>query len=187
VPEQFALYADAILLMACLGASLVCLRLHRELKRLRLLDGGLGKAVKEMNAATGAVRDAQENLRDQIQKDLAELDRRCAALKSKRQEIDDLLDAMEGQAAYQSRKCRNAQDVAERALLPLISKAEVEIRTLTQAIEVASQLGARPAPMPQPPANEQMRAADLSSRHAPRTTRVTDQASNPFLRSAAHG
>lgn len=134
------LYTDTVLVLASLGASLYCMRLHAAIRRLNKLDGGVGKAIAALNEAIRSSQQASASVRDEIAEAVDGLDRRYADLKARRQEVDDLLDTMDGQMGLQMRRCHEARQLTEKALTPLVRKAEMEIQTLTRALELKAQM-----------------------------------------------
>ncbi|MEM1381548.1 MAG: hypothetical protein AAGH41_13085 [Pseudomonadota bacterium] len=140
---NFQLYTDAILLFACLGTVLYCMRIQRALRQLQTLDGGVGKAITELNQAVKSSQDASVALRDELAEAVVNLDNRYADLKTRRVEIDDLLDAMDGQMGLQLRRCKEARQLTEQALTPLVRKAEMEIQSLTKALELKASMERR--------------------------------------------
>lgn len=160
------LYADALLLMAGLGLALYCLMLQRQVKRLQRTDRGIGKAIEDLATATRQTQMASRDLKQQIGSALSEIDTRLEALRGRRVEIDDVLDAVDGQVASHMRRCDDARTLTEQALTPLLQRAELEIQALTAAIEVSARLAHRAQPQ-QP---ERAPAQDLG---------LSD---NPFLR-----
>ena len=139
-----ALYADALLLMAALGLSIYCLSLHRQLKRLQRTDRGIGKAIENLVAATRASQQASRDIKMQVGGTLSEMDSKLETLQGRRTELDDILDAVEGQVNLQMRRCDEARSLTEQALTPLLERAELEIQALTAAIEVSARLSQRP-------------------------------------------
>ncbi|GGY51596.1 hypothetical protein [Parvularcula lutaonensis] len=174
--QNFALYTDAILVMASLGAALYCLRLHQQLKRFQRADRGVGEAIKRLTEATRLSQSAAAEIRDQVKESLAALDARYGDLQVKRQEVDDLLDAIEGQMGQHMRRCTEARQLTEQALTPLVHKAEMEIHALTKALEVATRL--RRLHGEESPVD-----SGLNLRTAPDAASATGSLSNnPFLR-----
>lgn len=140
--DQISLYSDALLFMTSLGAALYCMRLQGKIKRLQRTDKGIGQAIKSMVDATHASKDAAAVMREQLAESVADLDERYAKLELRRQEIDDLLDTMEGQMGLQVKRCHEARQLTEKALTPLVHKAEMEIHALTRALEVSTRFAA---------------------------------------------
>lgn len=138
--EQFDLYKDAILLMACLGAALYCMKLQVAIRRLHRADRGVGKAVQALTEATRASHSAAAEIREQVREAIAELDEKVGTLKGQRAQIDDLLDVIDGQMAHQIDRCDEARKLTEEALTPLVHRAELEIQALTKAIEISARL-----------------------------------------------
>ncbi|MEM6913238.1 MAG: hypothetical protein AAF511_04605 [Pseudomonadota bacterium] len=138
--ESLPLYADALLFMTSLGALLYCMQLQARLKGLQRLDKGVAKSIQELSKATAQSMQASDEIREQIKTAIEELDERHGLLKSRRQEVEDLLDTVDGQIGLQVKKCHEARQLTERALTPLVYKAEVEIQALTRALEVSSRL-----------------------------------------------
>jgi len=138
--ENIDLYTDAILLMACLSAALFCLKLQAKLKTLQRSEKGMAQALQALADATETSRLASAEIKNQIADGLSQLDERAGRVHLRRQEIEDLLDSMEGQIAHQVRRCHEARQLTEKALTPLVHKAEVEIHALTRALELSSQM-----------------------------------------------
>jgi len=138
--QSLPLYADALLFMTSLGALLYCAQLQARLKGLQRLDKGVAKSIQELGKATAQSMQASDDIREQIKAAIEELDERHGLLKSRRQEVEDLLDTVDGQIGLQVKKCHEARQLTERALTPLVYKAEVEIQALTRALEVSSRL-----------------------------------------------
>lgn len=143
--EQFDLYKDAVLLMASLGAALYCMRLQVALRKLQRTDKGYGKAIAALTEATRLSKQASDDIRQQIHEAIAELDQKVGTLKGQRIEIDDLLDAMDGQMSHQVARCDEARKLTEQALTPLVHRAELEIQALTKAIEISARLSSMKA------------------------------------------
>lgn len=162
-----ALYADALLLMGALGLALYCLMLQRQLRKLQRTDRGIGKAIDELSLSTRLSQQAARDLKNQIGQALTEIDTKLATLRGRRVEIDDVLDAVDGQVNLQMRRCEDARTLTEQALRPLLERAELEIQALTAAIEVSARLSKR-ASIPEPAAAP----APVAHPHA----------DNPFLR-----
>ncbi|MEM9809706.1 MAG: hypothetical protein AAF788_00620 [Pseudomonadota bacterium] len=171
--ETFSLYADAVIVMTSLGAMLYCMRLSSRLKRFQQIDRGMGQAIKGLTDATESSRIAGQEIREQIRTSIEELDERRGTLKSHRQEIEDLLDTVDGQMGMQVRRCHEARELTERALTPLVHKAEVEIQALTKALEVSTRLAGLQASM-----GSKAELARLSEDVPPPAPQTT----NPFLR-----
>lgn len=178
--DNIDLYSDAFLLMACLTAALFCLKLQTKLKALQRSEKGLAQALKALADATDTSRQASAEIKHQIAEGLSQLDERAGRVHARRQEIEDLLDSMEGQMALQVRRCHDARQLTEKALTPLVHKAEVEIHALTKALELSSQMaGLQMATDPlrhDPAARAERSNPDIG--HPP----PTGQSNNPFLR-----
>lgn len=174
--QNFSLYTDALLVMTSLGAALYCLRLHGQVRKLQRTDRGVGQAVKALVDATRASHGAAAELREQVQASLAELDEKYGELNLRRQEVDDLLDTIDGQMGHQMRRCTEARQLTEQALTPLVQKAEIEIHALTKALEVSSRLRGLRADLEDTPREEDL--AILRST----LDREEPNPSNPFLR-----
>ena len=161
---DITLYADALMLMGALGLSIYCLSLHRQLKRLQRTDRGIGQAIENLTAATRASQQANRDIKMQIGSALTDIDRKLEALRGRRTELDDVLDAVDGQVKHQMRRCDEARTLTEQALTPLLERAELEIQALTAAIEVSARLSQRPL------------------KKVLKEATVTEDTNNPFLR-----
>ncbi|MEO1656118.1 MAG: hypothetical protein AAFR65_00225 [Pseudomonadota bacterium] len=173
--DSLPLYADALLFMTSLGALLYCAQLQARLKGLQRLDKGVAKSIQELGKATAQSMQASDEIREQIRTALEELDERHGLLKSRRQEVEDLLDTVDGQIGLQVKKCHEARQLTERALTPLVYKAEVEIQALTRALEVSSRLAGIQSDL-QVDDDIATAAAQVAS------TPGSDRSINPFLR-----
>ena len=116
------------------------MRLDRTLRGLQQTEEGLAKAVNTLSQAVDHSRQASKTLVSEIEEAAQELDRRYGKLKSQRQEIDDVLDAVDGQIGLQLRRCQEARQLTERALTPLVRKAEMDIQALTKGLELKAQM-----------------------------------------------
>lgn len=175
---QIALYTDAILVMASLGAALFCLRLQVQLRRLQRLDRGVGQAILAMTEATRASQAAAAAIRGEVEESIRQLDERYGDLEARRREVDDLLDTMEGQMTLQVKRCHEARQLTEQALTPLVHKAEMELHALTKALEVSTRLSSLKSRMAD---TERPREDDVD---VLRSSLERDAAArnNPFLR-----
>ncbi|MEM9840813.1 MAG: hypothetical protein AAF830_16895 [Pseudomonadota bacterium] len=188
------LYTDILLVLGCAGTALYCFRIQRSLRQLQKLDGGVGQTIQALNEAISASQMASSGLRDELAETVAALDGRHMDLKKRRQEVDDLLDAMDGQMAMQFRRCQEARQLTEKALTPLVRKAEMEIQALTKALELKAQMErlaeerrAPPAPSPaKDPLDELWAELESGSeRERERADLLRDEDNrpyNPFLR-----
>lgn len=128
--------ADIGLFLSAFTASIYCLRLQRRLRLLQDQRGDVQQAIRQLSDGVVASQAAASALRNDIATAVQELDQRFSHLRVKRQEIDDVLDAMDGQIGLQLRRCHDARQLTERALTPLVRKAELEIQALTRALEM---------------------------------------------------
>ena len=132
--------ADVGLFLSAFTASVYCLRLQRRLRLLQDQRGDVQNAIRQLSETVATSQAAAASLRTDIATSLQELDQRYGHLQLKRQEVDDVLDAMDGQIGLQLRRCQEARQLTERALTPLVRKAELAIQALTRALEMKANL-----------------------------------------------
>jgi predicted nuclease with TOPRIM domain len=173
---DISLYTDCAVLMAALGSGLYCLKLRREIRHLTANKKGLRAALHQMTDATVTAQEALSDIKEQVRVEIEELDGRLVQIGRAREEVEDMLDSADGQVAYQRQRMKEAAQLAEGVLAPLMRQAETQIASL-------SQLQSRPEDrQPRPAYRSSPRARSLYEPTEDTATRED----NPFLK-AVHG
>jgi len=182
------LLVDTGLFLSSVTASVYCLRLQARLRSLQDSRGSVQEAIKRLGETVSSSQLAAASLKVEIAGALKDLDERYGHLHAKRQEVDDVLDAMDGQLGLQVRRCHEARQLTERALTPLVRKAELEIQALTKALELRAGMDDLAALEKAPADRTQRDWDDILTRALDGTLQEAHdvenaaERSNPFLR-----
>ncbi|MEM6650376.1 MAG: hypothetical protein AAF603_09020 [Pseudomonadota bacterium] len=136
---------DIILLLSCGMAIFYCYMLNRRLKALHDLKSGIGEAVVDLAKATKSSQEVSVTIATQTQEAINELNAVLDQVQDYRQEAEDILQNLDGQVHQArtkiSKSLKGTETVTEK-LTSLNERSRIELKALTQAVEIANKVNA---------------------------------------------